>query len=238
MTPPKGVTDDQLGRYYRKTMAIADRLGKSLDPNTVLWLLQRIHDGEQFVPDRAGTTLSLVDTFDAPAIDRFVPKTAFKKTLKPPPSQEFWLGSGKVSIHCSHSYELFKHIFLHGKNGKLETNIGPRTLRICRANDTGDYWTSYVPTILAELGRKHTVRLGHIWHMLELEAAGKPTPLLTDGKKNCFFVYGRDGRLYGFHLCKVVPSGDSKFEPFWSLSVFSTSELNHPCYPGDQVISA
>lgn len=238
MTPLKGVTDDQLGRYYRKTMAIADRLGKSLDPNTVLWLLQRIHDGEQFAPGRAGATLSLVDTFDAPAIERFVPKTAFKKTQKPPPSQGFRLGSGKVSIHCSTSYELFQHIFLYGKNGKLEKNIDPTTLRLYRVNETGDYWTRYVPKILAELGSKHTVRLGHIWHMLELEAAGKPTPLLTNGKKNCFFVYGRDGHLYGFHLSKVIPTGDRNFEPFWSLWVFSTSQLNNPCYQGDQVISA
>ena len=37
MTLNKGVEDDQLGQYYRRTMAIADRLGKSLPC---------IHDGE------------------------------------------------------------------------------------------------------------------------------------------------------------------------------------------------
>ena len=46
MTFKTNVTDDQLGAYYRKTAAIADRLGKSLDPAKIMTALQRIHDGE------------------------------------------------------------------------------------------------------------------------------------------------------------------------------------------------
>lgn len=46
MTLNVRVTDDQLGQYYRRTAAIADRLGKSLDFDTVMQALQRIHDGE------------------------------------------------------------------------------------------------------------------------------------------------------------------------------------------------
>ena len=46
MTLNTRVTDDQLGAYFRKTVAIADRLGKSLDPDKVMAAMQRIHDGE------------------------------------------------------------------------------------------------------------------------------------------------------------------------------------------------
>lgn len=46
MTPNKGVEDDQLGQYYRRVGAIADRLGKSLSFKDVMETLQRIHDGE------------------------------------------------------------------------------------------------------------------------------------------------------------------------------------------------
>lgn len=44
MTLEKGVTDDQLGRYYRRTAAIADRLGKSLSYDGVMDVMQRLHD--------------------------------------------------------------------------------------------------------------------------------------------------------------------------------------------------
>lgn len=46
MTLNTGVADDRLGQYYRRTAAIADRLGKSLDFEKVMSALQRIHDGE------------------------------------------------------------------------------------------------------------------------------------------------------------------------------------------------
>lgn len=241
MTPQKGVADDQLGRYYRKTMAIADRLGKSLDPNTVLWLLQRIHDGEQFLDRKnIAPALSLANTFDAPAIERFVPKNMFAKIPYPPPSEGFRIGSGKVSLHCSTSFDLFEDIFLYGKNGKLERNVAPTTLRIHRFNDHGPFsWNYHDPVILAELGERHAVMLGHIWHMLELEVAGKPTPLLANGKTNLFYVYGRDKQLYGFHLSKVgVGKEDRDTEPFWSLWVYSIAQLGNYCYNEDQVISS
>ena len=45
MTLNASVTDDQLGQYYRRTTAIADRLGKSLTFEKVMDELQRIHDG-------------------------------------------------------------------------------------------------------------------------------------------------------------------------------------------------
>ncbi len=44
--PSLSVEDDRLGAYYRKTMAIADRLGKSLEFDKVMDALQRIHDGQ------------------------------------------------------------------------------------------------------------------------------------------------------------------------------------------------
>lgn len=45
MTLEKGVTDDQLGKYYRRTGAIASRLGKSLLFDEVMYALQCLHDG-------------------------------------------------------------------------------------------------------------------------------------------------------------------------------------------------
>jgi len=47
MTLNVRVTDDQLGAFYRKTAAIADRLGKSLSFDEVMQALQIIHDGER-----------------------------------------------------------------------------------------------------------------------------------------------------------------------------------------------
>ena len=46
MTLVPGVADDQLGQYYRRTTAIADRLGKSLPFDTVMEALQRIYEGQ------------------------------------------------------------------------------------------------------------------------------------------------------------------------------------------------
>jgi hypothetical protein len=48
MTLYSGVTDDQLGRYYRRVNAIAARLGKSLSYDQIMDELQRIHDGQVF----------------------------------------------------------------------------------------------------------------------------------------------------------------------------------------------
>ncbi len=45
MTLNISVTDEQLGRFYRRISAIAERLDKSLDYNKVMNELQKIHDG-------------------------------------------------------------------------------------------------------------------------------------------------------------------------------------------------
>ena len=46
MTLNISVADDQLGAYFRKTAAIADRLGKSLPFEHVMGTLQSLHDGK------------------------------------------------------------------------------------------------------------------------------------------------------------------------------------------------
>lgn len=46
MTMKNIVTDEQLGKYYRRTIAIADRLGKSLPIEKVMHALQCVHDGK------------------------------------------------------------------------------------------------------------------------------------------------------------------------------------------------
>ncbi|MFH1170448.1 MAG: hypothetical protein V1704_02725 [Candidatus Vogelbacteria bacterium] len=55
MTLNVGVTDDELGQYFRRTIAIADRLGKSLPFDQVMGALQRIHDG-RFERDQTPVT--------------------------------------------------------------------------------------------------------------------------------------------------------------------------------------
>jgi hypothetical protein len=45
MTLEKSVTDDQLGKYYRRVNAIVSRLGKSLSYSDVMDALQHLHDG-------------------------------------------------------------------------------------------------------------------------------------------------------------------------------------------------
>lgn len=44
MTLNVGVTDDQIGQFYRRVAAVADRLGKSLPFDEVMQMLQRVHD--------------------------------------------------------------------------------------------------------------------------------------------------------------------------------------------------
>ena len=63
MTPQKGVADDQLGQYYRRVSAIADRLGKSLSFQFVMDMLQRIHDGfvRRVRVDRTRTPVQIID---------------------------------------------------------------------------------------------------------------------------------------------------------------------------------
>ena len=46
MTLNSSVTDEQLGQFYRRTFAIAGRLGKSLNFDDVMNELQQIHDGQ------------------------------------------------------------------------------------------------------------------------------------------------------------------------------------------------
>ncbi len=45
MMPKTGVTDDQLGKFYRKIKAMSERLGKPISFNDVTRALQDIHDG-------------------------------------------------------------------------------------------------------------------------------------------------------------------------------------------------
>ncbi|MHB1086553.1 MAG: hypothetical protein ACYCZ0_02280 [Minisyncoccota bacterium] len=46
MTLSPSVTDDQLGKYFRRMVAIADRSGKSLPFDKLMDTLQTIHDGK------------------------------------------------------------------------------------------------------------------------------------------------------------------------------------------------
>lgn len=241
MTPLKGVTDDTFGRYFRKITALAARLGKSVDPNTVMWVLQRLHDGEEFLSGHYSDkpVLSLVDTFEMPALERFAAKKKFRRTTKRKPGLEWtgYYGSGEIIVHNSPYAELWEAAFLSGREGLIEKACDPGMLRVFDVNDHGPFsWNYRDYVFLAELGWHHSVGLGDIWHLLELHAAGKPNPLVTFKgeelmRRNIFYVTGRDKQLYHIDLCKHDDWNH------WSMTTYIPSPGHYSSHR-DRIISA
>lgn len=79
MTLALSVTDDQLGRYFRRMVAIAERGGKSLPFDKLMDTLQNIHDGK-LTPFAGGLRGRFVRTM--PILIGGVPKDVLAEQVK------------------------------------------------------------------------------------------------------------------------------------------------------------
>ena len=176
MTLNISVADDQLGAYYRKTAAIADRLGKSLRYEDVMAALQRIHDNDfekPFVaqtvaekPKKSSTVLAFREDLSVgPPTKRFVPNEFFITR----PGLYLWNDMQRVlkdakAVEPSEATAKLKSFDLTKK--------------------------SYDKQIKAELPEHHEVELWEIAELIEAQKEGGDGPLLTNGYANIFYVAG------------------------------------------------
>lgn len=194
MTPPKGVTDDQLGQYHRRTAAIAERLGKSLPFDGVMTALQQIHDGS------LGTArlLEPVPTIVVPPSKRFVVRDQFNSSaLK------------KAGIPFSGLTDDFAHRFLD----KIEPPC-PETRLVA------SYLQEDVQVELVELElrvRGSTTTLAQIHYLLKRHTANKKTSAL--GVANVFFVRDAEGAPC---LVYVEFEASSRWPSGWEFNTGST----------------
>ena len=189
MTLNVSVTDDQLGQYTRKVVAIADRLDKSLPFSQVMVALQRIHDG-QFAdsqptpvatPAPAPSILELVSTVRiAATTGKFVAKKKFVVNTKP---------SAQVKISGIGSN--FKTMFLSGPS-KVEDPITAQTLRYHKLRQA-----SLDGPIITELGgeAKAETTLSEMFSLMEKQGQGEAGVLLTNGYANIFYIKDLTGVL-------------------------------------------
>src|SRR3989344_4339366 len=170
------VADDQLGAYYRKTVAIADRLGKSLRYEDVMAALQRIHDNDfekPFVaqkvsekPKKSSTVLALREDLSVgPPTKRFVPNEFFITR----PGLYLWNDMQRAL------------------KGAKAVEPSEATAKLKSFDLTKN---AYDKQIKAELPEHHEVELWGIAELIEAQKEGEAGPLLTNGYANIFYVAG------------------------------------------------
>ncbi len=174
------VTDDQLGVYYRRTAAIADRLGKSLRYEDVMVALQRIHDNEFAEPfvkverqksKKVKTVLKQTSTSFAypPLTNRFDPN-AFCQTCR-----GLWVSDD------------FRRLILAKAQSIERLDAAPGTYfdLVERAHDR---------EIRAELPANHEFEISElcarIAQLILAQPEGQAGDLLNNGSWNIFYVAG------------------------------------------------
>ncbi len=170
MTLNISVTDDQLGVYFRKVAAIADRLGKSLPFDHVMVELQAIHDGKFdkiSAPKPKHSVLKLLnaDVFVGPLEKPFDPHV-FYKTRK-----------------GLYVWDSFRERILPG-----EKPIGTAEETKLAGFDLAR--NAYDREIKAELSASHEVELWQIAALIEKQKNGEDGPLLNNGYANLFYARG------------------------------------------------
>jgi hypothetical protein len=207
MTLNPGVTDDQLGQYYRRMTAIANRLGKSLEFDLVMEALQGIHDGQviakpavvaKSTPKPKLSLLEPISTITVSATSvKFVAKDKFKLR--------------KDGGICSYLGDNFCKWFLSG-NGKTEDPISEQTLRYAKLRKS-----SVDVQIIKELGgeEKSEATLTEVFFLMEKQANGEKGVLLTNGYANIFYVKDSSGVL---RAVRVLWDDDG-----WHVTAFEVS---------------
>lgn len=208
------VTDDQLGVFYRKMAAIADRLGKSLSFDDVIAALQRVHDGQFFVeqgmqatPDSKPVLLVPVKTLEVPAIDHFVVANVFKE-------------KGAQGFQLYWMNEAFKRNFVP----KIEQSVSAETLRKLRLTKR-----SLDKSILDELRDRAVTTLAHLFELLKKQPRGESGDLLVNGSANIFYVEDMSGIVWAVVAFWLSGRG-------WYVSAYSVSS-RFSWYPDRAVFS-
>ncbi|MHB1163168.1 MAG: hypothetical protein ACYCZZ_01405 [Minisyncoccota bacterium] len=178
MTPNTRITDEQLGQYYRKTIAIAHRLDTPLAFENVMRVLDLVHDNllEEAVTmsEPASTLFEPITTINVGEIPSFAPKGKFRE------------GSVTEGVKIAETCSDFKRNFLV----ITQTNIAPTTIRIqklkkqCASRE-----------IMEKLAAACEIMLAHLWELLKAQGAGQPGPLLVNGCKNIAYIRDKKGCL-------------------------------------------
>ena len=164
------VTDDQLGQYYRRTAAIAGRLGRSLDYKDTMAALQRIHDGEMVPVRRPKKNLELVGTVSVPTRAKFVAKKHFK------------IDVGKeAEVRIVYLSDKFSRHFVP----KVEERLQAADLHVCKLLQGMP--AAGIPAELGDL-RSYICMLSDMWELLRQQPKGESGILSTDDPGNIFYI--------------------------------------------------
>ena len=220
MTLQNGVTDDQLGRFYRKTRAISERLGKSLSFDEVMQALQQIHDGKMRV---AG---------DMPEDLRHF----FRRTINQKKTLEFLVSTGVSDVAEKEAVDLFsnkrrfnvdKHAHAYALTGKqlgqeaaavtifkMSGMYSSQTIAAEFLNVSDETSASWLKELL--INRGHTFTLPVIEELIELETTKTAFVGLNRCKKpsdvcdypgNVAFVETFPGMVELVHFSRVTYKG-------------------------------
>jgi|GEM_PF-757151 len=188
MTLNVGVTDDEFGRYCRRTVAIADRLGKSLSFERVMDVLQLVHDNKfeeaikaaenVAIDDSVSKLLKSITTIEVASIASFIANKKFREGKTTDGVKIAWLGSN------------VKENFL----GKTEADVARAILRIQKLKEN-----SLDTPILTELGDTAETALAQLWELLKKQGSGKKGKLLVDGWANIAYIRDKNNVLWAVH---------------------------------------
>lgn len=175
MTLSLSVADDRLGQYFRKTLAIADRLDKSLPFEQVMAALQRIHDGEFETGSAAYTPKPKKEKLKVLAPRSVVTIGPLDKEFDP---KEFFQTRRGLYVWDSFS----SRILSRATATKSAAGVSLASADLTR--------NAYDREIKAELKEGHEVELWHIAKLIEEQKNGGEGPLLNNGCSNVFYWQG------------------------------------------------
>lgn len=177
MTLNTRVADDQLGQFYRKTTAIADRLGKSLPFDDVMSALQHIHDGKFNGKAMSQTAAArLLEPFGSPvdvafdAIEEPFDPFAFFKSR-----EGLWVSEYFQSNILSHAKPVAKLPAASMKSFDLTKNAYDREI---------------TPALPKDYAFDVSELLARVAQMIEKQPKGKEGDLQHNGYWNIFYVPG------------------------------------------------
>ena len=178
MTFRTHVTDEQLGQYYRKTIAIAHRLDTPLAFEKVMHVLDLVHDNlleeAVTVSEPASILFEPVAMIDVGEIASFAPQGKFRER------------SVTDGVKIAEISSDFKRNFLV----ITQTHIAPTTIRIQKLKkQCADR------EIMERLGAACEIMLAHVWELLKAQGAGQPGPLLVNSCKNIAYIRDKKGCL-------------------------------------------
>jgi hypothetical protein len=191
MTLEKSVTDDQLGKFYRRMSAIASRLGKSLSYGDVMNALQHLHDGTLRISLNSAEDLQQLLQRPLGAENILIP---FRETEIPVFSEKPFKDCFTNKSRFPRGFTLMqqsRQVLFQVRPGKLRVqdegygelrDACGRVLQV-----SSEIPTSWLQQLLVRRG--HTLTLAAVEGIIELHAKGEDIGLapLSDSSKICFY---------------------------------------------------